>query len=206
VVVRRGGIPASSFTDFATLLRVLRRRARLTQRELGIAVGYSEAQLYLLSTALNRAGAVIFLDNAHPLDGEQATRSLTEHLVSSSRAAFAAISREDIALPGFEPFRLGGLTRAEAGMLIERLSGSVLPAQLSGRLIARTDGNPMLIRLALGQVKHKHRRSGGACRATGGAVRRLRLPAAHHAGRPERGGPAANRAARRLPPSGRPAR
>jgi hypothetical protein len=38
-------LPASSFADFGTLLRVLRRRARLTQRELGVAVGYSEAQI-----------------------------------------------------------------------------------------------------------------------------------------------------------------
>jgi hypothetical protein len=35
----------ASFTDFGTLLRVLRRRARLTQRQLGMAVGYSEAQI-----------------------------------------------------------------------------------------------------------------------------------------------------------------
>lgn len=111
-----------------------------------------DEQLYLLSTALNRSGALIFLDNAHLLDGEQATRSLIEHLASSSRAAFAAISREDIALPGFEPVRLGGLTHAEAVALIERLSGRALPAQLAGRLIDRTDGNPMLIRLAVGQL------------------------------------------------------
>jgi hypothetical protein len=45
IVTRRVGLPLSSFTDFGTLLRVLRRGARLTQRDLGIAVGYSEAQI-----------------------------------------------------------------------------------------------------------------------------------------------------------------
>src|SRR5215469_16924203 len=45
MVTRRETLPASSFTDFGTLLRVLRRRAQLTQRELGLAVGYSEAQI-----------------------------------------------------------------------------------------------------------------------------------------------------------------
>jgi DNA-binding XRE family transcriptional regulator len=42
---RRTALPASSFTDFGSLLRVLRLRARLTQRQLGMAVGYSEAQI-----------------------------------------------------------------------------------------------------------------------------------------------------------------
>jgi Helix-turn-helix domain len=46
VGVRRAPLPASSFADFGTLLRALRRQARLTQRELGIAVGYSEAQIF----------------------------------------------------------------------------------------------------------------------------------------------------------------
>jgi ATP/maltotriose-dependent transcriptional regulator MalT/DNA-binding XRE family transcriptional regulator len=45
MVTRRETLPASSFTDFGTLLRVLRRRAQLTQRDLGDAVGYSEAQI-----------------------------------------------------------------------------------------------------------------------------------------------------------------
>ena len=45
VLTRRATLAASSLTDFGTLLRVLRRRARLTQRDLGLAVGYSEAQI-----------------------------------------------------------------------------------------------------------------------------------------------------------------
>src|SRR6185436_19502684 len=38
----------ASFTTFGPFLRYLRRRARLTQRDLGIAVGYSTAQISLL--------------------------------------------------------------------------------------------------------------------------------------------------------------
>jgi predicted ATPase/DNA-binding XRE family transcriptional regulator len=37
--------PPPSFNTFGDLLKYLRRRARLTQRELGIAVGYSEAHI-----------------------------------------------------------------------------------------------------------------------------------------------------------------
>lgn len=40
MLTRRATLSAGSFSDFGTLLRVLRRRARLTQRELGLAVGY----------------------------------------------------------------------------------------------------------------------------------------------------------------------
>ena len=45
MIAPRIGLPVSSFTEFGTFLRVLRRGARLTQRDLGIAVGYSEAQI-----------------------------------------------------------------------------------------------------------------------------------------------------------------
>jgi len=38
-------IPLESFQTFGDLLKYLRRRARLTQREVAIAVGYSEAQI-----------------------------------------------------------------------------------------------------------------------------------------------------------------
>ena len=38
-------LPLSTFSTFGDLLKYLRRRARLTQRDLSIAVGYSEAQI-----------------------------------------------------------------------------------------------------------------------------------------------------------------
>ena len=109
-----------------------------------------DERLYLLATALNRGEALICLDNAHLLGGEAPARAVVEHLAASSSARFLAISREDSQLSGFEPFPLGGLGRGEARVLVERLVGAELSARLAERLIDRTDGNPMLIRLALG--------------------------------------------------------
>src|SRR5690349_1123491 len=38
-------LPPASFATFGDLLKFLRRQARLSQRELSIAVGYSESQI-----------------------------------------------------------------------------------------------------------------------------------------------------------------
>ena len=43
-----GNEAALSFDTFGAFLRYLRRRARLTQQQLGIAVGYSTPQISLL--------------------------------------------------------------------------------------------------------------------------------------------------------------
>src|SRR5581483_901972 len=65
-----------------------------------------DEQLYLLATALSRSAALICLDNAHLLAEEPRTRAVAEHLAGSSRAWLACISREDLRLTGFEPYRL----------------------------------------------------------------------------------------------------
>ncbi|HLJ98899.1 MAG TPA: tetratricopeptide repeat protein [Streptosporangiaceae bacterium] len=108
-----------------------------------------DEQLYLLATGLSRAGTMVFLDNAHLLAGQDRTRTVVEHLAGASRAGFVAISREDFRLDGFETLTLGGLDRGEARTLIGELAGDLLPVRLAGLLIDRTEGSPMLIRLAL---------------------------------------------------------
>lgn len=47
-------ITPESFSTCGALLRYLRRRARLTQRDLSIAVGYSEAQISFLESDRRR--------------------------------------------------------------------------------------------------------------------------------------------------------
>ena len=118
-------------------------------------------QLYLITSAMNRAGALVCIDNAHLLRSEPASRTVLEHVAGSSAVTMLAISREDLPLAHFTPHRLGGLTAAEARALTAQLAGPVLTPALSDLLIERTGGSPMLIRLALGQL-----RSGGPGAAT----------------------------------------
>jgi len=48
--MRQAGLESGSFTTFGGLLKHLRRRARLTQQQLGVAVGYSDAQIARLES------------------------------------------------------------------------------------------------------------------------------------------------------------
>ena len=111
-----------------------------------------DEQLYLLASALARSGGLICVDNAQLLRDEPGTSTVLEHLASASPVSVVAVSREDIPLAGFVPVRLGGLAEAEARELVRVLSGSMLSGSLTGVLIERTGGSPMLIRLALGQL------------------------------------------------------
>lgn len=117
-----------------------------------------DEQMHLLIAALNQTRALVCFDNFHLLASEPDTMAVVEHLATASHAQILAISREETPLSWLGVFRLGGLEQAEARTLIRQLLGPhpvpvLLPAALVGRLIERTAGNPMLIRLALGQVQ-----------------------------------------------------
>jgi tetratricopeptide (TPR) repeat protein/transcriptional regulator with XRE-family HTH domain len=90
MLTRRATLSAASFSDFGTLLRVLRRRARLTQRDLGLAVGYSEAQISRLEQARRRPDptviAALFLP-ALRLGGEPELAARLHELAVLSRTA-----------------------------------------------------------------------------------------------------------------------
>jgi tetratricopeptide (TPR) repeat protein/transcriptional regulator with XRE-family HTH domain len=111
-----------------------------------------DEQTHLIAAALTRTQALVCLDNVHLLDGEPNAVALTEHLAETSQGQFLAISRERLHLAGFDPVLLSGLAHDQARALVWRLSGARLPERVADRLIERTDGNPMLIRLALGQA------------------------------------------------------
>lgn len=110
-------------------------------------------QLYLITAAANRAGALICLDNADLLRAEPETRAVIEHIAGSSAARILAVSTDELPLAGFAPFGLGGLAKDAARALVSGLAGRMLPAPLAEILIDQTGGSPMLIRLALGQLR-----------------------------------------------------
>jgi tetratricopeptide (TPR) repeat protein/DNA-binding XRE family transcriptional regulator len=112
-----------------------------------------DEQLHLITTALARARPLICLDNAHLLRAEPETMAVIGHLAAAPGARFLAMSREDLPLDGFDVLHLGGLADGEAHALIRQVAGDTLPDPLVERLIGRTAASPMLIRLALGQVR-----------------------------------------------------
>jgi predicted ATPase len=76
-----------SFTTFGELLKHLRRRARLTQKELGIAVGYSEAHIARLENGTRQPDLVaVKAQFAEPL-GLQHEPDLLTRLVELASAA-----------------------------------------------------------------------------------------------------------------------
>jgi tetratricopeptide (TPR) repeat protein len=112
-----------------------------------------DEQLHLITTALGRARPLICLDNAHLLRAEPETMAVIGHLAAAPGARFLAMSREELPLDGFEVLHLGGMAGGEARALIRQVAGDTLPDPLVERLIGRTAASPMLIRLALGQVR-----------------------------------------------------
>jgi ATP/maltotriose-dependent transcriptional regulator MalT len=108
-----------------------------------------DEQLGLLGAALGRRPVLLCLDNAHLLRGD--APAMLAHLVATTPVTALLTSREELALPGVGVLRLGGLDPAEAHALIAA-AGVGLSAPLAERLVARTAGSPMLLRLALGQL------------------------------------------------------
>jgi len=90
-----------SFQTFGDLLRYLRRRQRLTQLELSIAVGYSEAQIGRLEKNQRRpdltALKALFVPALH-LEGEPELVKLFLDLAESAR-------QEDAPVPGVAPYK-----------------------------------------------------------------------------------------------------
>src|SRR5512143_856959 len=94
-------ISIDEFSNFGELLKYLRRRERLTQLELSISVGYSEAQISRLEKNLRlpdiSALKALFIPALHLEDEPQLTSRLLE-LAKSAR-------QQDAPAPGLPPYK-----------------------------------------------------------------------------------------------------
>src|SRR5512147_2312868 len=81
----------NSFTTFGPLLHYLRKRAQLTQRDLGTAVGYSVAQISLLENDQRLPDlttlAALFIPALNLQDEPQLTTRLLELAAASRRTS-----------------------------------------------------------------------------------------------------------------------
>lgn len=110
-----------------------------------------DERLHLLAGALAARPTLLCLDNGHLLAESPDVAEVVTHLLSTSATELLVASRIDLRLPGAASLRVGGLDAAEGRELVDRMAR--LPVSVADPLVARTGGNPMLIRLALGQLR-----------------------------------------------------
>jgi transcriptional regulator with XRE-family HTH domain len=112
-------------------------------------------QLKLLGTALTQlagsraAPPLLCFDNAYLVQYDTQVIQVLCHLCATTPAALLLISREALSAAGVAQIGLEGLAPAEGLALIAQLAGR-RGAALAKRLIERTGGHPLLLRLALG--------------------------------------------------------
>ena len=94
---------------------------------------------------------LLCFDNVHLVQNDAAVIQVLRHLIAATPATMLLTSREAVPLANITSLQLRGLEREEALELIERLGGS-LDQSFAERLLDKTGGSPMLLRLALGQL------------------------------------------------------
>ncbi|GAB4421510.1 MAG: hypothetical protein Fur0044_19080 [Anaerolineae bacterium] len=116
-----------------------------------------DQQIVLIGTALAQQPALLCFDDLHVAQEDVSILALLRHLLTTTSASLLLISREELSLLGLMSLRLAGLEHDEGLALVERLV-TLTPgadAQIypyAERLLDRTGGNPMLLKLAIGQI------------------------------------------------------
>lgn len=118
-----------------------------------------DQQIALLGAALCVQPVLVCLDNVHLAQHDAMIMQVLNHIVATTPTRMVLTSREDVRLSGVAQINVAGLERAEGRALIERLWPAQHPPlepSLANRLLQKTGGSPMLLRLALGQLLHTH--------------------------------------------------
>jgi len=109
-----------------------------------------DLQIAQIRAALAQVPALLCFEDVHLLKNDEAGLSLLGHLSSLPGVTLLLTSRQAGLLP-ITQINIGGLEPTEAQELVKRL-GLELEAHQLERLLSRTDCNPMLLRLATGQL------------------------------------------------------
>jgi len=110
-----------------------------------------DQKVTLLAKGLDKPNSLLCFNEAHFASREPATLDLLKRLMDTTRAHFLLISRENLTLPGVGHMLLAGLDAHELDDLVRRF-GLRLDIDQLERLLQKTEGNPMLLRLAVGYL------------------------------------------------------
>jgi hypothetical protein len=127
---RTPAVTPDQFTTFGDLLKFLRRRAGLTQRELSVAVGYSDAMISRLEQNQRLPDLATLTARFVPALGLEHDPPLADRLL----ALAVAVRREDAPAAGLAPFKgLLHFDEADAELFFGR---EALTERLVGRLLS----------------------------------------------------------------------
>ena len=107
--------------------------------------------LRMLTRGLAGCPTLLCLDDGHLLAQAPDVLAVVRHLLATTALELLVASRTNLVLSDTAVLRVPGLRPEEGRGLVADLAA--LPAALADRLVARTDGNPMLIRLALARLR-----------------------------------------------------
>jgi ATP/maltotriose-dependent transcriptional regulator MalT/DNA-binding XRE family transcriptional regulator len=116
-----------------------------------------DQQISLIGAVLAQQPGLLCFDDLHLVHNDVAILSLLRHLLTTTPASLLLISREEVSLLGVMSLRLVGLEHDEGLALVEQLAIHTPGADAriypyAERLLDRTGGNPMLLKLAIGQI------------------------------------------------------
>jgi tetratricopeptide (TPR) repeat protein/transcriptional regulator with XRE-family HTH domain len=148
-VILREGIAAPSEVVIRQLAGVLDRQALLDTQPLPL-----DRQLHVVAGALAERPVLLCLDNVHLAAGDEALRAVVRRLAETSPCRVLLTSREQIAWPPLPVVRVAGLDMREARELVGHAAPELAPAVVS-RLVERTAGSPMLLRLACSHLRQE---------------------------------------------------
>ncbi|MEW5940385.1 MAG: tetratricopeptide repeat protein [Chloroflexota bacterium] len=109
-----------------------------------------DQQILLLRAALAERPSLLCFEDVHLLRDQESSLALLRHLGTTTAAWLLLTSRQELDLP-FQQINVGGLEMDEARALMDQM-GVRLESESLERLLAKTDCNPMALRLAAAQL------------------------------------------------------
>lgn len=125
----------------------------LTTRPIGVREELPlEQRVILIAQAIARQPLLICIDNAELIRHDETVLQMLHHLMTTTTARFLFTTRESLPSTVVAEIPIVGLEPAEGLALIHQSGGQALSAGQAQRLMEKTAGSPMLLRLALGKL------------------------------------------------------
>jgi ATP/maltotriose-dependent transcriptional regulator MalT len=114
-----------------------------------------DLKLALLCSALTKLPALLCFDNAELIQQDETCLQILSHISVTTPAFILMISRQSLPLPAFAGLNLNGFEFDEGLAFVTHHSAAAIDEKQAERLVAKMEGCPMLLRLAVGKMANE---------------------------------------------------